>query len=153
RLMKSIRLSLVMYVLVLLAVALGSVSVLAYQSTQRILETKEAIRRELLSQRYEADCRREFEKLDDLLFQQATALAGQSSLHLGGLTGSHTYLSLAVLGAALDSNYLLWEYAFRPYPRRGFWAAPVTRMFMRQSKIEIREELLPHDPLVTEYFQ
>ena len=38
--MKSIRLSLLLYFLVLLAVALGAVSVLAYQYTQDILDAK-----------------------------------------------------------------------------------------------------------------
>ena len=47
--MKSIRRSLILYFLVLLAGALGAVSVLAYHTAQQTLQAKEEIRQKLLA--------------------------------------------------------------------------------------------------------
>src|SRR5262249_58182777 len=52
--MRSIRLSLIVYFLVLLGAALGAVSWSAYHSTQKALEAKEDSTTKLLKTRYEA---------------------------------------------------------------------------------------------------
>src|SRR5262249_54041013 len=76
--MKSIRLSLMLYFLVLLGLALGAVAVSAYQYTQYTLEAKVETRRELLKTYYERDCERERQNLDDALRQRARTLADQA---------------------------------------------------------------------------
>jgi heavy metal sensor kinase len=73
--MRSIRLSLTVYFLVLLAVALGTASVLAYRTTKQTLLDKEQAAQELLQARYEKERRKEEEQLDKTLFQQARTVA------------------------------------------------------------------------------
>ena len=62
--MKSIRRSLILYFLVLLAGALGAVSVLAYHTAQQTLQAKEEIRQKLLETQYRERCREQIAKLD-----------------------------------------------------------------------------------------
>jgi heavy metal sensor kinase len=73
--MRSIRLSLVVYFLGLLVVALGVASVLVYRSAQRILKDKERAARELIRNQYEQRERQEHKRLDDRLLAQAQLLA------------------------------------------------------------------------------
>ena len=54
--MKSIRLSLIVYFLLLLGCALGGVSWFVYQTTSHALHAKEAGNREHLQASYQADC-------------------------------------------------------------------------------------------------
>jgi heavy metal sensor kinase len=53
--MKSIRLSLVLYFLALLAAALGAVSVFAYRNTENALAGKEGIRRTMVEEQYDRE--------------------------------------------------------------------------------------------------
>jgi hypothetical protein len=62
--MKSIRLSLVLYFLALLAAALGAVSVFAYRYTEHVLDSKEESRRALLDDRYHRACENESRSLE-----------------------------------------------------------------------------------------
>src|SRR5262249_31126533 len=73
--MRSIRLSLTVYFLALLAVALGAVSVLVYGNTRQTLEGKERAAEQLVEARYKDDCQREQQTLDDKLLQQARTVA------------------------------------------------------------------------------
>ena len=73
--MRSIRLSLTVYFLVLLAVALGTALVLAYRTTQRTLEDKEKAAEELARARHEDHRRDKEQQLDKALFQQARTVA------------------------------------------------------------------------------
>src|SRR5437016_4104954 len=73
--MRSIRLSLTVYFLVLLAVALGTASVLAYRTTKQTLVDKEKAAQELVQARYEEECRKEQEHLDRALLKQAQTVA------------------------------------------------------------------------------
>jgi heavy metal sensor kinase len=103
--MRSIRLSLVVYFLVLLAVALGGMSLLAYQNTQRILRDNEAVRGELLETQYKQDCQREVNRLDNLLVTQARALGQQAGLQFRlGLMSKVAWLPLTLLNAGVDPN-------------------------------------------------
>lgn len=94
--MKSIRLSLTVYFLILLAGAVGAASLLAYRSTERTLEEREAAARvdlaerekaarknledrettgqELAKARYVEECHKENERLDNGLLKQARAI-------------------------------------------------------------------------------
>src|SRR5438105_1992122 len=68
--MRSIRLSLAVYFLALLALALAAVSVLAYRNTEHVLGDKEAIRRAMLSGQFDRDRKAEEVKLDRALSWQ-----------------------------------------------------------------------------------
>jgi heavy metal sensor kinase len=80
---KSIRLSLVLYFFALLALALGAVSILAYQYCQRILQAKEDTRAQLLQGHHKFLRWREQHRLDELLERQARALADQMEIQYG----------------------------------------------------------------------
>ena len=73
--MKSIRLSLIVYFLVLLAVALGAVSFLLYRTTAQAMQEKQAINRQLLGERYKAEKEEERRKLKDELYSHARTIA------------------------------------------------------------------------------
>ena len=81
--MKSIRLSLLIYFLVLLAMALGAVSVLAYRETERALAAKETIVQEQYKKQYADACRNEQRKFDRALLGQARTfgLQAQDQFH------------------------------------------------------------------------
>src|SRR5437868_6157462 len=95
--MKSIRLSLLLYFLVLLGAALGAVSGLAYHYSERILQAKEETRAELLKSQTGELRDREQARLDRALLQQAHALADQVTIQLWNRSSSPM---LASLGAS-----------------------------------------------------
>jgi two-component system, OmpR family, heavy metal sensor histidine kinase CusS len=72
--MRSIRLSLIVYFLLLLAAALGAVSILVYRITARVLSDKQETTRELLRTQYEERRKDELAKTDQDLFNHATLL-------------------------------------------------------------------------------
>lgn len=73
--MKSIRLSLIVYFLVLLAGALGAVSFFVYERTAKALDARLETSRELLQQEFELRVSAERRKVDDELLHHAYALA------------------------------------------------------------------------------
>ncbi len=87
--MKSIRLSLIVYFLVLLAAALGAVSWLAYQSSAQTLQDKVESQRKFLAAECATRCQEARSALDRRLLQQAQTLAGltrSTFLHVEGLS-------------------------------------------------------------------
>jgi heavy metal sensor kinase len=78
--MKSIRLSLLLYFLVLLAVALGAISAWAYQHTRRILDANVVTQGNFLRTQCAEDCRRVDAKFNDALYQKARYLAQQAQI-------------------------------------------------------------------------
>src|SRR5262245_59977506 len=101
--MKSIRRSLTVYLLVLLAVALGAVSVVAYKSIETILETSKRARRELLYTQFQNGSRAEEFKLHRMLAMQAKYLARQTQYQLTRNRGL-SLLPLNPLGKGMDAN-------------------------------------------------
>src|SRR5437763_238948 len=73
--MRSIRLSLVVYFLGLLAAALGVASLLAYRTAERTLAEKRKATEQLIQAQYEERSRKERQALDEKLLQQAHTLA------------------------------------------------------------------------------
>ncbi len=73
--MKSIRLSLMVYFLGLLALALGTASLLAYQTSYLTLQDKRAATEKLIDQQYEDRVQAERDRLDRRLLDQAETLA------------------------------------------------------------------------------
>jgi heavy metal sensor kinase len=93
--MRSIRWSLVVYFLVLVAVALGGVSWFGYQSVQSALEAKEASTRVLLTAQHEENKKRTHDEFDKRLDKQAheQELASYAVFHV------HQVEPLYVFGA------------------------------------------------------
>jgi heavy metal sensor kinase len=77
---KSIRLSLVVYLLALLAVAFGAVSLLVYRSTRDTLTSKRQATESLIEAQYKERSRAEEQRLDDALLAQAGRLAGLATI-------------------------------------------------------------------------
>ena len=75
RVMKSIRLSLMVCFLGLLALAFGAVSVLVYHTTYQTLLAKKAATAELIEAQYRENCTKARERVDTALLAQATALS------------------------------------------------------------------------------
>lgn len=87
--MKSIRLSLIVNFLLLLAAALGAVSWLAYQSSAQTLQGKVESQRLFLEAEFTARCQEARTALDRRILQQAQTLAGltrSTFLHLEGVS-------------------------------------------------------------------
>jgi heavy metal sensor kinase len=77
--MRSIRLSLLVYFLGLLALALGAVSVLVYQTTQQRLEEQKRNAEKLLKAQYDDRASKEQAQLDDKLNNDAHILAREAA--------------------------------------------------------------------------
>ena len=76
--MKSIRLSLIVYFLALIAVALGGVSALSYQSTSKTLQDKQSSTEDLIRAQFDAQCEQARAVLDRRLLRQARLLASKA---------------------------------------------------------------------------
>src|SRR5262245_41759799 len=72
--MRSIRLSLIVYFLLLLAAALGAVSILVYRITAQVLSDKQEATRQLLLTQHDERRKDELKKTDDDLLSHATLL-------------------------------------------------------------------------------
>jgi len=137
--MKSIRLSLVLYFLVLLAGALGAVSWLVYESTSRTLRKRELRMQELVHAQYQASCHEKRTALDQRVLGQAQTLASmaRTTHHLESL------LPLGMLGAATmpQGQYLV-----------PLWLAEGTNIKMmtdlRSPEVHLKsaEDLIPEPP-------
>jgi heavy metal sensor kinase len=73
---KSIRLSLIVYFLALLAVTVGAVSVLAYRTAQQTLIDKKKATEGLIEAQHKERCRAEEDRLDQELLAQARTISG-----------------------------------------------------------------------------
>ncbi len=80
--MKSIRLSLVVYFLALIAVALGGVSWLAYQTTATTMQEKQASTERLIDEQFKAQCQEVRTALDRRILRQAQLLASKARANL-----------------------------------------------------------------------
>lgn len=152
--MRSIRLSLLLYFLLLLAASLGAVSWLVYRNTAAVLAGKEEARRELLRAQHDRAAQREEAKLDDALYLQARTLGGQAQFQWQGGRQRHLLLvPLGLLNTGLDPNGTLllpiWlmERGHNPTFDYMMWTLP--------AEIQFNEEVLPRyaDGQVAEYFQ
>jgi heavy metal sensor kinase len=157
--MRSIRLSLVAYFLLLLAVALGAVSIFAYQTTHQTLQAKQQARRNLLWAQYEDRCRKAEEQVEDKLSQQARNLATLAGYQTQWSHGRYQWLfSLGLISAAAGPhNHLtvpVWlaevNHWRRTDNRSGrTFAGPVGPLaesvgLMIVTQIQLAEDDLPH---------
>ncbi len=103
--MRSIRLSLVGSFLLLLALALGAVSLLVYRITKQTLREKQDIAKELLVAQADHKRKEESANLDNELLAEAHGLASQARFQFERQRGSaQDYLPFALLTAALAPN-------------------------------------------------
>lgn len=73
--MRSIRLSLTVYIVALVGVALGAVSALVYRNAEQTLQDKNKAAREALEARFREDRNEKVRRLDHALLQQARTIA------------------------------------------------------------------------------
>lgn len=90
--MRSIRLSLVLYFVGLLTVALGVASLLVYQSAATTLADKQRATSQLIEARYQQRCAEERNQLDERLRDQAFALASRVRVRIDWSKMTHRKL-------------------------------------------------------------
>lgn len=153
--MRSIRLSLMLYFLLLLAVALGAVSSLLFHRTRIELLEKQQATLALLQQRYHDQCEELREKLDKELLFRAYTLAGVARIQMQfGRYRAHPFLSLGVLSTVVTPQGDLTSLLnFGQAADGGRLASRTQRLLMAQ--IEFREEDLKQfsDTQKSEYYQ
>ena len=148
--MRSIRRSLVICFLVLSGLALGAVSLLVYQTTERTLEAKQEAIRQLLLAQHDQRCRQAHIDLDEQLKSQAISLAREAQI---------SYRSGRIQGNPL-------EYLLAPFSPGGVLTAPMwhvegvrtpaTDLLRRQlAEIKLAETLKGEVPAeqMPDYFQ
>jgi signal transduction histidine kinase len=145
---RSIRLSLMGYFLGLLALALGTASLLAYQTSYLTLQEKKTATEELIQKQYEDTCRQGHERLDQRLFDQAERLAQlvEFRYELGQQREQRQVLMVAGLLTALpsptldpDAQFYIWSnLSFRP--RERWRVDPFADLFRRNPQIKLNEE-------------
>jgi len=150
--MRSIRLSLIVYFLLLLAAALGGVAWFVYESSTEMLRKSGDSKRRLLEQQYTQRVKEAKTALDTPLVKRARTLAKLSRW-------SHDHLEslfpLGVLGSALQPQghlqTLLWlgEAYHRPLAFKLWGYTPF------EISMEMAEDMLPHpgEGQSVEYFQ
>jgi heavy metal sensor kinase len=155
--MKSIRLSLLVYFLGLLAVALGAVFWLVYRTTSQTLMAKKATTAELIEARYKDRFQVEETKRNQAMLFQAQTLARllQIQFHWQRLANRDKHVLGLIGAAAVPNGHVLFPaWAFQGFPTSWPFfdlarTVPITPEF------RFKEEELLHqvDPQVAEYFQ
>jgi heavy metal sensor kinase len=162
--MRSIRLSLTVYFLALVAAVLGTVSLVVYSSTTETLQEKERAAEQLLSTRYDKDRKEEQERLDHALWVQAQHIArevqfrtGHEALRywqlhsLGALSTMQAPLGpLPSLTWAAQCSWPTWE---REGVRTDLNRELTRRVSARKSILNQADIPAPIEAGVTEYFQ
>jgi signal transduction histidine kinase len=169
--MKSIRLSLLVYFLGLLAVALFAASLLVYRTAKRTLEDKREAMEQLIQTQYNERCRDAREKLDDGLREQAQSLARLVQVQLRFRPDIQPVFMLGLWSSSLSPNgYVLaptWiaEAARGPRPEPLKPPEPPSPVYLafRQKlpyhllpgykEIKLDELKLPSDAQAADYFQ
>ena len=164
--MRSIRLSLMVYFLGLLAVALGAASLLVYRNAERTLAAKEQATEKLIQAQYEESCRKEEEQLDHALLLQAQSLARLVQVQFDWSRGELQPLYLLGL---LSANVNPGSYVLAPTwiaegatprrsppPQRPDPPSAVYREFRDHmlTGVQLKDDvLLPGDSQICDYFQ
>src|SRR5262249_49911425 len=151
--MKSIRLSLIVYFLLLLGLALGAVSVLVYRTTYVTLLAKKETTRKLLQAQYEDRCQEVRTKLDDELFYQARILADKAQSQSPWFRPRFpTFLGL--LGATpTGGGHGMIQQGVAQWGLRPDLSFGLNRL-LGLTEIQFNEDLIPrHATGSTEYFQ
>jgi heavy metal sensor kinase len=152
--MRSIRLSLIVYFLVLLAVALGGVSWFFYQATARTLRGKEASTRELIKTQYDLQCQDLKTALDHRIQHQAWTMARVARHNSGHY---EMFYSLGMLTAPLQGQGYLNASSWIASGFNPRLSQYLYRMRSNEIVIENADDMVPnHNPeqnQAQEYFQ
>ncbi|MFO0967380.1 MAG: hypothetical protein U0793_17615, partial [Gemmataceae bacterium] len=153
--MRSIRLSLIVYFVLLLAIGLGAVCALFYFTTAQTLEDKEESARQLYMKEYQNRCADARASLDKHLVQQARMLAARTG---SSSVAYEPIMTLGALSAVISPqghlNMPLWVgEGYHPW-----LAGAIYRARMRDVYIASRHEDPREDPYLDEipdprYFQ
>lgn len=157
--MKSIRLSLILYFLVLVGAALGTIGFLVYQLAEQALHAEEEAKEEKLQLTYDQRCRQEQDRMDQALAVQVRALADRTLLQsqYWNLAPLYRFVSaFGLVGAGAGPNGHVGTHLWsgmavgRDWSRQPLY--PSGRMV--PPNIQLPQESLPPLPLgSTEYFQ
>ncbi len=159
--MRSIRLSLLVYFLGLLAAALGVASVVAYRTAERTLAEKRKATETLIQAQYEERCREQRQRLDEKLLQQAHTVARLVELQTdwSQLFQLQELKALGFLSTlSTPSGYApavgwLGEARGRNLAAEVFWNSFVPNK-KRVSSVRLRQGLVvPEEQQVAEFFQ
>ncbi len=150
--MTSIRLSMLLYFLGLLALAVGTASVLAYQTAERTLEAKKKATEQLIEAQFRERSSQEAKRLDDSLLLQAQMLAKHVRIHMVDRNNHQRLYALGLLTSNLAPNgYLLFPGWFfqsaqivpsPQVPRPG----PVHPLYWEVYRKTVPEVILKEDP-------
>jgi signal transduction histidine kinase len=141
--MRSIRLALSVYFLLLLGLALGTVSILVYRNSREALAAKEKSTADLLGARNEARCNALGQQFDDALRSRASVLAGIIRMEWSGAVPS----GLTAFGAvATPYTYLVLPSWLLERPERE--ARPLIRIRVAEDILAMQRQ----NP-ETDYFQ
>jgi heavy metal sensor kinase len=158
--MRSIRLSLTLYFLGLLAAALGTACLLVYRIAGQTLEVKRAAAEKRIEAQYQERCRAEETHLNNELLSQAQTLARLTQFQFDFSRVRFSELpALGVLSTALaPGGYLLvptWAgQGVRGGPRDAPYAFEMHRRFVpTEIKLNTSDLLREVDGQVAEYFQ
>lgn len=139
--MRSIRLSLIVYFLVLLALALGGVSWFVYRTTAQTLREKEDSTRDLIEAKFAFQAAEVRNALDNHLLRQAQNLAGMAQSN-SSLQESVRLLPLGALGAPMSPQGHL---TIPLWLAEGLHPPLVVRLFRKVDiLIDHADALIPH---------
>lgn len=149
--MKSIRLSLIVYFLALLAVALGAIGALAYGTTKQSLREKKESTRELLLARHASRSQAVREEWDERILRRAQTLASLAQSQFGN-SRYHELFSLGLLSAGLQPN---GHVAVPLWLAEGEGRVFHRLRWLSTSRIQFADEVLTRerDGQAEEYFQ
>ncbi len=139
--MKSIRLSLMVYFLALLTLALVTASLLAYQTSYLTLQEKKATTEKLIEAQYDQRCKDENEQLNQKLLNQAEMLASLVEFRIDFSQIRDRQLLIVGLLTALPTPN---GYALTPlwigqaFPRR--WSDPFFVVYRKLPQIKLNED-------------
>lgn len=152
--MRSIRLSLVVYFLLLQAAALGAAAWLVHYTAGESLQSEQDLHQKLLARQYAESVDKERAQFDEELLRKARALAEVAQPQFQGRRlESAPFLSLGILTACVAANGQLLAPA---------WVAsgtctPLHAQLLQQlaAEIVVSENMLPHDhdSAMEDYFQ
>jgi heavy metal sensor kinase len=137
--MRSIRLSLTLYFLALLSLALGAASWVVHRSARETLEAKKQTTEQLIQTQYRERCREKEARLDDKLYMQAQTLAGLLRAEGLRLRTIRVTREIGLLLGAVSPDGFSPTLAPTSWPRARMWIEWELRR-LDQDRIVIDEE-------------
>jgi heavy metal sensor kinase len=147
---RSIRFSLILYFLVLLALALGAVSVLSYQASEVSLNQGQEARRDLLKTNFEKDCKEEEERFKTELLNQARLVSREATYQVNAMQriyAAEAAMTIAGIGGGIVPEGQLTLTRINPilpWETRRQWIFLLSEV-LPTTEIQIEEDSLHRD--------